>query len=190
MRAEIAIHRTLNHPSILRFYEVFEDEHMIYLIFEVLEGGELFGRVLKKKKYPEREAAIVIKQLFEALVYLEHKGIVHRDIKLENVLLVNKEDDCLIKLADFGLSTTVDRIDPKMKCGTPGYVAPEIIAGKMYNFKSDIFSAGAVLYVLLSGCTPFPGKNFNDIMDRNKKCNPKFDTSYWENISFKGNFIS
>ena len=121
---------------------------MIYLIFELLEGGELFERVLKKKRYTERESAIVIKQIFESLVYLERKGVVHRDIKLENVLLANREDDCLVKLADFGLSTTVERIDPKMRCGTPGYVAPEIIAGKMYDCKSDIFSTGAILYVL------------------------------------------
>lgn len=142
------LHRNINHPNILQFYEVFEDEQQIYLIFELMEGGELFDRVLKKKRYPEREAAIIMKQLLEALVYLEKKGILHRDIKLENVLLANKEDDCLVKLADFGLGTTIEGIDPKIKCGTPGYVAPEVITGKPYDCTADIFSIGAVLYVL------------------------------------------
>jgi len=118
------------------------------MVFHLLEGGELFDRVLKRKKYTEREAAIVMRQLLEALVYLESKRIIHRDLKLENILLVNKEDDCLIKLADFGLSVTLENLDPKVRCGTPGYVAPEIITGKAYDCKTDMFSAGAILYVL------------------------------------------
>jgi len=118
------------------------------MIFQLLEGGELFDRVLKKKKYDERESAIVMKQLLEALIYLENKGIIHRDLKLENILLVNKEDDCLIKLADFGLSVTLENLDPKVRCGTPGYVAPEILADEKYDEKVDIFSAGVILYIL------------------------------------------
>ena len=118
------------------------------MIFQLLEGGELFDRVLKKKKYDERESAIVMKQLLEALIYLENKGIIHRDLKLENILLVNREDNCLIKLADFGLSVNLEHLDPKVRCGTPGYVAPEIITGKTYDCKTDMFSIGAILYVL------------------------------------------
>ena len=127
---------------------MFEDEYTIYMVFELLEGGELFKRVLNKRRYTELEAAGVIRQILEALVYLEQKGIVHRDIKLENVLLVSQESDVRVKLADFGLSVAVDKIDPRVRCGTPGYVAPEVIKGSMYGCKSDIFSTEVILYIL------------------------------------------
>ena len=142
------MNRKTRYPTILKYFEVYEDEQKIYMIFELLEGGELFDRVLKRKRYTEREAAIVMKQLLEALQFLEEKEIVHRDLKLENILLVNEEDDCLIRVADFGLATFLEVLDPKVRCGTPGYVAPEIIAGEMYDCRSDMFSAGAVLYIL------------------------------------------
>lgn len=185
VRTELSVHRNLSHPSILQFIEAYEDEDKIYIMTELLEGGELFERTLVKKRYTEKEAAIVMKQILEALIYLEIKGIIHRDLKLENVLLVRRNDDCYIKIADFGLSIPNQKVDTKTRCGTPGYIAPEMILEKSYDCKVDVFSVGAMLYILLSGCTPFPGKTFDEILARNKKCNPKFNSSYWSTASFE-----
>jgi Serine/threonine protein kinase len=129
-------------------FDIFENPKRIYIIFELIKGGELFERLKKKKTYKEEQAAIVIKQLMEALIYLEKKHIIHRDIKLENIMLVHEENDCDIKIVDFGLSTTIEKVDPNVRCGTPGYVAPEVISGGHYDYKSDIFSCGVVLYIL------------------------------------------
>ena len=146
--SEIKIMRMLDHPYLMRMYRVYEGEQHIYLVFDVMRGKEMFSRVIQRKCYDEKNAAIVIKKLMETMRYLEKKGILHRDIKLENILLDSEEDDCSIHLADFGLSTLMSEYDPKVRCGTPGYVAPEILKNHNYGYKSDIFSIGAVLFIL------------------------------------------
>ena len=115
---------------------------------ELVSGGNLFERLVDVKKYTERQAALLMKNLLKLLLYLEEKKIIHRDIKFENILLVNDIDDCNIKLVDFGFANKVGNIDLEFACGTPGYIAPEVLKGLNCDFKSDIFSAGIVLYTL------------------------------------------
>ena len=145
---EIILMKILDHPNIIKLYEVYEGEYHIYLVMELLKGGELFDRIVKKGINKEKDACIIIVRLLSALEYLHELGIMHRDIKPENLILKD-EKDFEIKLADFGLAEFVTKTDLLFRrCGTPGYVAPEILADKPYDTKVDVFSAGVILYIL------------------------------------------
>lgn len=141
--------RKLNHENIIKLHEVHESDTSIYLVLELLRGGELFERIVKRGIYTERDAAILMKKLLSALDYMHCKGIMHRDIKPENLILKETDNNFEVKIADFGLATVVTQGDYLFKrCGTPGYVAPEILADEKYDQKVDIFSAGVILYIL------------------------------------------
>ena len=145
---EISIMRSLDHPNIIKLHEVYEGEYHVYLVLELLKGGELFDRIIKKGHYSEKDAAILISKLIWALEYIHERGIMHRDIKPENLILKD-DNEYEIKLADFGLAEKIDKKELLFKrCGTPGYVAPEVLEDKKYDTKVDIYSAGVILYIL------------------------------------------
>lgn len=128
---------------------MFESDSYVYLILELLHGGELFERIIKKGIYTEKDAAILMEKLLGALECMHSKHIMHRDIKPENLILKDMENNYDVKIADFGLATAVTQGEYLFKrCGTPGYVAPEILADEKYDQKVDIFSAGVILYIL------------------------------------------
>jgi len=150
LNTEISILKQLDHPNIVKLYEIYQDTKNIYLITEFLGGGELFDLILKTKHFNENIAARIMKQVFSAVGYCHSKNIVHRDMKPENLLLENPESFD-IKIIDFGLARTYSA--DKMMCqrmGTPYYIAPEVLR-KKYNEKCDIWSCGVILYILLSG---------------------------------------
>ena len=123
-------------------------------MLELLNGGELFERIKKKSSYKEKEAMQAIKRVLTALMYIHKKNIVHRDLKPENLLLRSPGDDYDVVIADFGLASFVKEGEKlKLACGSPGYVAPEVLTEKSggYDTKSDIFSIGVILYVMLTG---------------------------------------
>jgi calcium-dependent protein kinase len=165
---EINIMIQIDHPNIIKLYEVFEDNRYIHLIMEMCTGGELFDRIMdritKKKLYTEREAAVIFKQMMSAICYCHSQNICHRDLKPENLLLVNNDEDAPVKVIDFGLSKIFSEENHKMttKVGTAYYVSPEVLAGD-YDEKCDIWSAAVILYILLTGEPPFNGPNDNDI---------------------------
>ena len=141
--------RHLDHGQIIKLYEVYESSQHIYLVLELLNGGELFNKITKKTHYSEKEACTLMKKLLSALDYLHSKGIMHRDLKLENLILKEANNDVDVKIVDFGLATILSSNDWLFKrCGTPGYVAPEILADEKYDQKVDVFSAGVILYIL------------------------------------------
>jgi calcium-dependent protein kinase len=165
---EINIMIKMDHPNIIKLYEVFEDNRYIHLIMEMCTGGELFDRIIdrinKKKLFTEKEAAIIFKQMMSAICYCHGQKICHRDLKPENLLLCNNSEDSPIKVIDFGLSKIFTDNNRKMttKVGTAYYVSPEVLAGD-YDEKCDIWSAGVILYILLTGEPPFNGPNDNEI---------------------------
>lgn len=153
---EVRVLSSVNHVNIMRLCEVIEDDAKCYLVTELAEGGDLFDRIVKHGKFPEREAQKVTAALVEALHYCHLHSIIHRDVKPENVLLSG--DD--VKLCDFGFARQLN--DPEDQatdsCGTPGYAAPEILDGRSYGLEVDVFSLGVVTYIMLCGYPPFPMK--------------------------------
>jgi calcium/calmodulin-dependent protein kinase I len=157
LQDEISILMDMRHPHIIRLYETFEDPKFYYLVTEEMYGGELFDRVVAKSYYNEKEARDVTKILLEALKYCHSQQVAHRDLKPENLLLQSADNDSDLKIADFGFAKrcTGGEACLTTQCGTPGYVAPEILEGVPYGTSSDMWSIGVIVYILLGGYPPF-----------------------------------
>lgn len=132
----------------VKLYEIFDESDHIYLTLEKMEGGELFERIVEKEHYSEKEAADVIRPIVDAIRYCHSLGIVHRDLKPENLLYESTHPDSAIKITDFGLARFVQGELATTACGTPNYVAPEIIEGKGYDKEVDYWSIGIILYIM------------------------------------------
>ncbi|EGR31676.1 protein kinase domain protein [Ichthyophthirius multifiliis] len=182
-KAEIDITRSLDHPNIIKLFETYEDERNVYLIMEICEGGELFDRIIEKGRFSEVEARSVFTQIMQAINYCHSKGIAHRDLKPENFLYLTKHDDSPIKVIDFGLSKNFDqKVTMQTKAGTPYYISPEVLDGN-YDQSCDIWSAGVILYILLSGVPPFFGDDDSEILQAVKKGIYTFEIPEFEGVS-------
>jgi serine/threonine protein kinase len=126
---------------------------------ELVTGGELFDRIVEKGSYTEKDAADLIKQVLSAVAYMHDSGVVHRDLKPENLLYHSPDEDSKIMISDFGLSKMEDSGIMATACGTPGYVAPEVLAQKPYGKEVDVWSIGVISYILLCGYPPFYDEN-------------------------------
>jgi calcium/calmodulin-dependent protein kinase I len=148
-----------------------------------LEGGELFDRIVKKAFYNEKEARDLVFILLKAIKYLHDKGIVHRDLKPENLLLKSKDNDAEVTLADFGFATYSKGDDITNQCGTPGYIAPEILKCVPYGKTVDMWSFGVILYILLGGYPPFHDENQRALFKKIIKGDYEFHHDYWSGVS-------
>ncbi len=181
---EIEILRYLNHPSIITLYEVFEAADYVHLVLEYLKGGELFDKIQEKGSYSEGDAAKIMKQLLETINYCHQRNVIHRDIKPENIILKDITSDLDFKIVDFGLAVrSAPGTKEMLRCGSPGYAAPEVLLKEGYNLKADIFSCGIIMCFLLTGITPFSASTIEEIIDRNKKCDFTLDGEAWKKIS-------
>eukprot|EP00117_Sycon_ciliatum_P011891 scpid68531/ scgid13168/ Serine/threonine-protein kinase SIK3; Salt-inducible kinase 3; Serine/threonine-protein kinase QSK len=165
LRREIEIMKKVVHRNIVRLYQVIEDKRYMYLVTEYASGGEIFDFIVTRGRLPEQEAGKKFHQLAIAVQHLHDMGIVHRDIKAENVLL---DEQLNVKLADFGFSNHYDGKEKlKTWCGSPPYAAPELFSGTpYYGPEVDIWSLGVVLYVLVCGVLPFEGDNITQLKQR------------------------
>ena len=186
---EINILINSDHPNIIKIYEVFESQRSLYIVMEECKGGELFDRIIEhiesKKMYSEKDAAEMIRQVMSAVEYCHNNGICHRDLKPENLLYLNKgpEKDNPIRVIDFGLSQMISSEKKlKTKVGTAYYVSPEILQGN-YTEKCDIWSAGVILYIFLSGDPPFNGPSDSAIYGKIAQMKFNFPEKKWKNIS-------
>jgi len=181
---EIEILSLLDHPHIIRLIETFDEGDNFFIVTDLVEGGELFDRIVSKAHYTEKEARDLIKSLLETLDYMHKIGVVHRDLKPENLLLCSETDDSDIKIADFGFAKRVSDLLPKeTACGTPGYVAPEILRGDSYGAEVDIWSMGVICYVLLAGYPPFYDEDQKRLFKKIKEGRYHFHEDYWGNTS-------
>ncbi|GLE08443.1 hypothetical protein PINS_up019626 [Pythium insidiosum] len=185
LTTEVAILKQMNHPNIMILHDFFQEEKFYYLVTEFMEGGELFDRIVEKSYYSEREARDLVKLLLESIKYCHDANVVHRDLKPENLLLTSKDDDASIKLADFGFAKKIefDTAGLATACGTPGYVAPEILEGQQYGKAVDIWSIGVITYILLCGYPPFHDDNHNALFKKIKRGKYQFDSPYWDHVS-------
>ena len=165
MLKEISVLTSLDHPNILKCYEIFEDSWRFYVAMEYCAGGELFAKIVQMKKFNEMQAAEIMHQLLSAICYCHEKLVIHRDLKPENILLDEKNGDLRIKVADFGSSCFLDANKRLSGCfGSAYYVAPEVLQDE-YNEKCDIWSCGVILYILLTGKPPYPGNDSKLILN-------------------------
>uniref|UniRef100_A0A8D2D095 Serine/threonine-protein kinase Chk2 n=2 Tax=Sciurus vulgaris TaxID=55149 RepID=A0A8D2D095_SCIVU len=189
VETEIEILKKLNHPCIIKIKNFFDAEDY-YIVLELMEGGELFDRVVGNKRLKEATCKLYFYQMLLAVQYLHENGIIHRDLKPENVLLSSQEEDCLIKITDFGQSKILGETSlMRTLCGTPTYLAPEVllsIGTAGYNRAVDCWSLGVILFICLSGYPPFSEhKTQVSLKDQitSGKCN--FIPEVWADVSEK-----
>ncbi|KAI3827545.1 hypothetical protein L1987_01622 [Smallanthus sonchifolius] len=181
VKREISVMKMVRHPNIVELYEVMASRSKIYFAMELVRGGELFSKIAKGR-LPEIVSRSYFQQLISAVDFCHSRGVYHRDLKPENLLL---DDEGNLKVTDFGLSAFADHLRQDgllhTTCGTPAYVAPEIIGKKGYDgAKADIWSCGVILYVLLAGFLPFQDENivsmYRKIYRGDFKCPPWFSS--------------
>lgn len=198
---EIHHHRQLHHPHIIQLYEVIATENHIWLVTELCSGGELFDYLVEKGRVSESETRIIFGQLCLAVAYIHGKGILHRDLKLENVLL---DERCRVKLGDFGFTREYERGSLlETFCGTTGYASPEMLQGRKYigpgefsvtfdteydliGTEVDVWSLGVILYTLLTGGLPFDDDD--DVVMREKIIKGEYDDPEWLSDGMDSNF--
>ena len=193
LKDEVAILSALREcHHIIRLYDFFEEPDTYYLVMETMNGGELFDRIVTKSYYNEKEARKTCKILLEAIDYCHERRVAHRDLKPENLLLRSETDDSSIKIADFGFAKIVRSPQSlKTQCGTPGYVAPEILTGTPYDESADMWSVGVILYILLGGYPPFIDDNQRKLFRKIRKGEYEFHEEYWAPVSMDAkNLIS
>ncbi|CAG9322509.1 unnamed protein product [Blepharisma stoltei] len=179
---EIEILRMIDHPGIVKLHKVYEGQNHIYLVLDYVPGGNMLQRLLKHGPLTEEKAAKFASKLLGILDYLKLMNVVHRDLKLENILLNSESSETDFKLIDFGLACFADK-ELTQNCGSPGYVAPEILRKMPYGAKVDVFSTGVVLYMVLSGRAPFSGKTPRETLLKNRDGIIQFQEQYWRGIS-------
>eukprot|EP00917_Polyrhabdina_sp_WS-2016_P023097 GHVP01050005.1.p1 GENE.GHVP01050005.1~~GHVP01050005.1.p1 ORF type:complete len:468 (+),score=92.27 GHVP01050005.1:220-1623(+) len=181
--SEVELLTKLDHPNIMKLFEFYEEPGFFYLVSELYTGGELFDEILSRKQFSEIDAARIFRQVLSGIAYMHSYKIVHRDLKPENLLLADKTKNANIKIIDFGLSTITDPTKRmRDKIGTAYYIAPEVLKGA-YTESCDIWSAGVILYILLSGCPPFHGSTEKEILQRVEIGSYNFNQSQWKNTS-------
>ncbi|CAM9494431.1 unnamed protein product [Pylaiella littoralis] len=183
---EVRILRLLQHSNVVSIHQFFQDDpEYYYMVMEYMSGGELFDRIVQKTYYNEEEARNLCRVLLDSVRYCHELGIVHRDLKPENILLASKHDDASIKLADFGFACSVLNGKVTTQCGSPGYVAPEILKAMPYGTSVDMWSIGVIIYTLLGGYPPFHDENQTRLFRRIKAGSFKFHDEYWSSTSIE-----
>ncbi|XP_036005492.1 serine/threonine-protein kinase DCLK1 isoform X2 [Fundulus heteroclitus] len=184
IQSEVSILRRVKHPNIVLLIEEMDTRSDLYLVMELVKGGDLFDAIMSSNRYTERDASCMLFNLASAIKYLHSLNIVHRDIKPENLLVYEHHDGSKsLKLGDFGLATIVN--GPLYAvCGTPTYVAPEIVAETGYGLKVDIWAAGVITYILVCGFPPFRGGEDQEaLFEEILKGHLEFPAPYWDNVS-------
>ncbi|KAM3919632.1 serine/threonine-protein kinase 33 [Leptodactylus fuscus] len=193
LEREVSILKRVNHEHVIHLEEVFETPKRVYLVMELCEGGELREILHRRKRLSESETRHVIRSLASSIAYLHKKDIVHRDLKLENILVqgghtAECEEMLLnIKVTDFGLAVQKGGVGSEnmlqATCGTPIYMAPEVINAHDYSQQCDIWSIGVIMYMLLSGDPPFMGSSEDKLFELIKRGELNFSSSVWQSVS-------
>ncbi|ELT89101.1 hypothetical protein CAPTEDRAFT_228781 [Capitella teleta] len=182
---EVQILRKVKHENVIGLMEEYESESCLYLVMEMITGGDLFDAISSSTKYTERDASGMLYNLACAIKYLHSLSIVHRDVKPENILICEHPDGTLsLKLGDFGLATVVH--EPLYTvCGTPTYISPEVLTENGYGLKVDVWATGVITYILLCGFPPFVSveNNHDELFDKIMSGKFTFPSPFWDDVS-------
>lgn len=169
---EISIHSRLRHPNLLSILGCFQDDEYVYIVLEICQGGDLYKYLRRHGTLSEELAVHVIQQLIGALEYIHNHNVIHRDLKLSNILLTGDLQDrtTLVKIGDFGLAVRKEHPDEEhfTLCGTPNYIAPEVAAREAHGYPADLWSIGCLFYSLVVGALPFEGEDRDKTLARIK----------------------
>jgi len=195
LRQEVKILMNIKHPNIVNMIDVFEDDDRVYLVMELMKGGELFDKIVRDHPngYSEKRASGIVKNILEAVKYLHGKGIIHRDLKPENLLFTDNAETSSLKISDFGLAKiwSGDML-VRSACGSPNYVSPEVLLNEMqgYTFAVDLWSVGVIVYVMLCGFCPFYDDNTAALFRAITSGSYSFPSPYWDCVSVEAkNFV-
>ncbi|XP_056131124.1 calcium/calmodulin-dependent protein kinase type 1D-like [Lampris incognitus] len=180
---EINVLRRIKHENVVGLEDFYESRTHYYLVMQLVSGGELFDRILDRGVYTEKDASVVIRQVLQAVDYLHENSVVHRDLKPENLLYYSADEKAKIMVSDFGLSKMSDHGVMSTACGTPGYVAPEVLAQKPYSKAVDCWSIGVITYILLCGYPPFFEENETRLFSKIMRAEYTFHSPFWDDIS-------
>jgi len=183
LRREIHIMKSLDHPNILKLFEVYVSDEEFFLVMELVEGRELFDKIVERGQYSEKDAANIVWQIVSGVNYLHQNGIAHRDLKPENLLCTEGEEHEVIKIADFGFAKNFGKENLMTSVGSPGYVAPEILCSESYNESVDMWSVGVIIYILLCGYPPFYADTASALYRRIMDAKYDFDDPSWDDVS-------
>lgn len=184
LEREARICRMLKHPNIVQLHHVFQENHVRYMVFDLITGGELFDDIVAREFYSEKDASHCIQQILDSVCYCHGLGIIHRDLKPENLLLASKEPGASVKLADFGLA--VEAMDGKHFygfAGTPGYLSPEVLRKDPYSYAVDVWACGVILYILLVGYPPFWDDDQSKMFEQIKKGKFSYPSPEWDTVT-------
>jgi serine/threonine protein kinase len=182
---ETSILKKLNHPNVVRIYDVFKDRERYYVVLENVAGGELFNQLMDRGFYTEADAAPLARQMFSALAHIHGQGFAHRDIKPEN-LLFSDDTYSQLKIVDFGEAKSTKKGPLNDYVGTPDYMAPEVVRGSAYTCKVDCWSSGVVVYILLCGFPPFEGESEAEVYINVMNLKFGFPSPDWDSVSEEG----
>lgn len=184
IETEVAVLKRIRHPYIVGMEECFDTPDKLYLVLDYVSGGELFDRIVEEGNFTESDASRISKQMTEAIQYLHSKGIVHRDLKPENLLFRDRSEKSDILVTDFGLAKLLnDNVALKTACGTPNYVAPEILMQRGYGKMCDLWSIGVITFIMLCGYPPFYDESDAVLFELIMKGRFSFDERYWKDIT-------
>ena len=172
IKREVNILRSLDHPNIVKYFETYEDECYLHIVMEYIAGDNLFRVLTDQKgfKFTERTISKIMTCLLKAVLFLHHNGIIHRDIKPENIVFVEPDNFNALKLIDFGLSIQQNAKKDNRRVGTPYYMSPEMVRGN-FNYASDVWSIGVILFIMVTGKQPFRGKSKEEVFEKIKRGN-------------------
>ncbi|XP_013887782.1 serine/threonine-protein kinase H1 homolog [Austrofundulus limnaeus] len=184
--SELCVLRRVRHTNVIQLMEVFETVERVYMVMELATGGELFDRIIARGSFTERDATRVLQMVLDGVKYLHALGITHRDLKPENLLYYHPGPDSKIIITDFGLASSRKKGDEclmKTTCGTPEYIAPEILVRKPYTNAVDMWALGVISYILLSGSMPFEDDNRMRLYRQILKGKYSFSAEPWPSVS-------
>jgi polo-like kinase 1 len=182
MTMEITIHKSLCHKNIVGFHSFFDDPLNVYIVLELCKKRSMMELHKRRKVITDYECRYYMHQVITGVKYLHDKQIIHRDLKLGNLFL---NDDLHVKIGDFGLATKIEYDGERKKtlCGTPNYIAPEILNKKGHSYEVDVWSIGCVMYTLLVGTPPFETKSLKDTYTKIRKCDYRMPNTLRKNAA-------